>query len=458
MPQDIQSSSSNTLNSDSPFSGLGGLGYYSTNNPSALVSFQEAVFNSMPQDKGLYMPEEIKRLPDSFFEQLPHLSLPQIAFEIAKHMLNGAIPNNDLKALIDDAINFDAPVVELEKDVYVLELFHGPSLAFKDFGARFMSRVMSYFLQEDEKQLDVLVATSGDTGGAVALGFLGVPNTRVTILYPKGKVSDIQEQQLTTNGQNIRALTIDGTFDDCQALVKQAFVDAELNEAFRLTSANSINIARLIPQTFYYFNAYAQLLRAGKSKVAFCVPSGNFGNIGAGLLAWKMGLPVTQFIAATNANDTVPAFLKSGIYEPKASVATIANAMDVGNPSNWVRIAYLFKDDAAALTSLMTGYTYTDEQTRQAIQQVFDEYNYIVCPHTAIAWRALKEWQQEHADTTGVFLSTAHPCKFPDVFPDKIASTIKVPEGVKKMESKEKKAVSLSGDFEEFKAYLLRNQ
>jgi len=443
---------------NSHFRGLGGSGYYSTNNPSALVSFQEAVFNSMPQDKGLYMPEEIKRLPDSFFEQLPHLSLPQIAFEVARHMLNGAIPDNDLKALIDDAINFDAPAMQLEEDVYVLELFHGPSLAFKDFGARFMSRVMSYFLQDGEKQLDVLVATSGDTGGAVALGFLGVPNTLVTILYPKGKVSDIQEQQLTTNGQNIRALTIDGTFDDCQALVKQAFVDAELNQAFRLTSANSINIARLIPQTFYYFNAYAQLLRAGKTKVVFCVPSGNFGNIGAGLLAWKMGLPVEQFIAATNANDTVPAFLKSGIYEPKVSVATIANAMDVGNPSNWVRIAYLFKDDAAALKQLMTGYTYTDEQTREAIQEVFDQYNYVVCPHTAIAWRALKEWQQEHSGVTGVFLSTAHPCKFPDVFPEKIAAAIQVPEQVKAMEQKEKQSASLGNDFKAFKEYLLASK
>jgi threonine synthase len=431
---------------------------YSTNNPSAHVSFQEAVFNSMPQDKGLYMPVDIQRLPDSFFEQLPNYTLQQIAFEIAKHLLGDTIPEHDLKALIEDAINFEAPIVELEKDVYVLELFHGPSLAFKDFGARFMSRVMSYFLKEGEKQLDVLVATSGDTGGAVALGFLGVPNTRVTILYPKGKVSEIQEQQLTTNGQNIRAVTIDGTFDDCQALVKQAFVDDELNAAFRLTSANSINIARLIPQTFYYFNAYAQLLRAGKTKVAFCVPSGNFGNIGAGLLAWKMGLPVTQFIAATNANDTVPAFLKSGIYEPKASVQTIANAMDVGNPSNWVRIAELFKDDAAGLINLLTGYTYTDQQTREAIQQVFDQYNYVVCPHTAIAWRALKEWQQEHADTTGVFLSTAHPCKFPDVFSVEIAACITVPEQVKELEQRKKQVVSLGKDFESFKSYLLNNK
>ncbi|WP_345954393.1 threonine synthase [Mucilaginibacter sp. PAMB04168] len=431
---------------------------YSTNNTSAAVSFKDAVFNSMPQDKGLYMPVDISRLPNSFFEQLPRYTLPQIAFEVARHMLNGAIPEDDLKALIEDAVNFDAPVVQLEENVYVLELFHGPSLAFKDFGARFMSRVMSYFLQQGEKQLDVLVATSGDTGGAVALGFLGVPNTRVTILYPKGKVSDIQELQLTTNGQNIRALQIDGTFDDCQALVKQAFVDDELNSAYRLTSANSINIARLIPQTFYYFNAYAQLLRAGKTEVAFCVPSGNFGNIGAGLLAWKMGLPVKQFIAATNANDTVPAFFKTGVYAPKPSVPTISNAMDVGNPSNWARIADLFKEDAEALKTLMTGYSYTDEQTRESMQQVFDKYEYVVCPHTAIAWRALTEWQQELKNVPGVFLSTAHPCKFPDVFPQEIAARVEVPAQVKELESKAKQAVSLDNSFKSFKSYLLSNK
>src|SRR5476649_2066190 len=323
--------------------------FYSTNNTDTRVSFKEAVFNSMPQDKGLYMPVSIPRLDDKFLNNLASYTLPEIAFHVAKNLLGGDIPEDDLKAIINDAINFYAPIVELEENVYVLELFHGPSLAFKDFGARFMSRVMSYFLEEGEKQLDVLVATSGDTGGAVALGFLGVPNTRVTILYPKGKVSDIQELQLTTNGQNIRALEIDGTFDDCQALVKQAFTDKELNEKFRLTSANSINIARLIPQTFYYFNAYAQLLRQGKSKVVFSVPSGNFGNLGAGLLAWKMGLPVEQFIAATNANDAVPEFLKTGVYQPKLSIQTISNAMDVGNPSNWVRIANLFKTDMGEL-------------------------------------------------------------------------------------------------------------
>jgi len=432
---------------------------YSTNNTSSRVSFKEAVFNSMPQDNGLYMPVEIPRLDEKFINNLDQYSLPEIAFHVANHLLGDSIPTDDLKAIIYDAINFYAPVVRLEETVYVLELFHGPSLAFKDFGARFMSRVMSYFLEEGEKQLDVLVATSGDTGGAVALGFLGVPNTRVTILYPKGKVSDIQELQLTTNGENIRALEIDGTFDDCQALVKQAFIDKELNEKFRLTSANSINIARLIPQTFYYFNAYAQLLREGKNKVVFSVPSGNFGNIGAGLLAWKMGLPVEQFIAATNANDTVPEFLKSGVYQPKPSVATLSNAMDVGNPSNWVRIADMFKGDTDKLKRLITGFSFDDEATLAAIKAVDADYNYIVCPHTAIAWQALKDWQKQHADSeaTGVFLSTAHPCKFPDVFPNKIAEKINVPEQVKALEDKTKHSVILGKGFEEFKNYLLTN-
>ncbi|GAA4927494.1 threonine synthase [Mucilaginibacter defluvii] len=430
---------------------------YSTNNTSTSVSFKEAVFNSMPQDKGLYMPVNIPRLSDEFISNLGELTLPEIAFGVAKNILGDTIPEAELRALIDDAINFDAPVVELEDDVYVLELFHGPSLAFKDFGARFMSRIMSYFLEAGEKQLDVLVATSGDTGGAVALGFLGVPNTRVTILYPKGKVSGVQEQQLTTNGQNIRALEVEGTFDDCQALVKQAFTDAELNATYRLTSANSINIARLIPQTFYYFNAYAQLLRKGKSKVAFAVPSGNFGNIGAGLLAWKMGLPVVQFIAATNANDTVPAFLKTGVYEPKPSVSTISNAMDVGNPSNWVRIADLFKADETALKQLITGYSYNDEQTVEAIEKVYADHQYVVCPHTAIAWKALKEWQADHAQITGVFLSTAHPCKFPDVIPADVAVNISVPESVKQLEGRAKQAVQMPASFEAFKTYLLKN-
>jgi threonine synthase len=433
--------------------------FYSTNNTSTRVSFKEAVFNSMPQDKGLYMPVSIPRLDAQFINNLDSYTLPEIAFHVVKNLLGDDIPSEDLQAIIHDAINFYAAIVGLEESVYVLELWHGPSLAFKDFGARFMSRVMSYFLDAGEKQLDVLVATSGDTGGAVALGFLGVPNTRVTILYPKGKVSGIQELQLTTNGQNIRALEVDGTFDDCQALVKQAFTDPELNEKFRLTSANSINIARLIPQTFYYFNAYAQLLKKGRSKIVFSVPSGNFGNIGAGLLAWKMGLPVEQFIAATNANDAVPEFLRTGVYRPKPSVQTISNAMDVGNPSNWVRIADMFKEDTGKLKRLITGFSYNDEETLEAIEKIYHSYNYIVCPHTAIAWQALKDWQQDQptGKATGVFLSTAHPCKFPDVLPGHIAKAIEIPGEVKELEGKVKHAASLSTGFEEFKRYLLEN-
>ena len=433
---------------------------YSTNNPSSRVSFKEAVFNSMPQDNGLYMPVSIPKLDEQFLNNLDLYTLPEIAFKVAKNLIGDEIPDHDLTNMINDAINFLAPVVRLEDNVYVLELFHGPSLAFKDFGARFMSRVMAYFLKKGEKQLDVLVATSGDTGGAVALGFLGVPNTRVTILYPKGKVSEVQELQLTTNGKNIRALEVDGTFDDCQALVKQAFTDNELNKKFRLTSANSINIARLIPQTFYYFNAYAQLLKMDINKVVFSVPSGNFGNIGAGLLAWKMGLPVHHFIAATNVNDTVPEFLKTGNYKPKPSVATLSNAMDVGNPSNWVRIADLFKEDAKQLNELITGYSYNDDETLKAIKTIHEETNYIACPHTAIGWKALKDWQDQNteANAAGIFLSTAHPCKFPDVYTENLVNKIELPDQIQELVKKDKHAVSLRKGFEGFKEYLLTNK
>ncbi|WP_256012734.1 threonine synthase [Desertivirga xinjiangensis] len=432
---------------------------YSTNNPALSVDFKEAVFNSLPQDKGLYMPHEIPALEQDFIDNIDSYSLPEIAFKVAKNILQNAMPDEDLKSIIDDAIDFPAPVVKLNDNTYVLELFHGPSLAFKDFGARFMSRIMSHFLEEGEKTLNVLVATSGDTGGAVALGFLGVPNTQVTILYPKGKVSPIQELQLTTNGQNIRAIEIDGTFDDCQALVKQAFVDAELNERFRLTSANSINISRLIPQTFYYFNAYAQLKKEGKSDVIFSVPSGNFGNIGAGLLAWKMGLPVKQFIAATNVNDTVPAFFKSGLYEPKPSIATLSNAMDVGNPSNWVRIMTLFKNELDEVKRVVSAESFTDEQTRVAVQEVFEKFDYVVCPHTAIAWLAVEDYRKVSGDysSAGVFLSTAHPCKFPDVYEGAIALKVEIPEQVRSLEGKPKQAVEMGADFDVFKSYLLSN-
>lgn len=429
---------------------------YSTNNKTLRVDFQSAVFNSMPLDKGLYMPVEIPVLDADFLANLDQYSLPEIAYKVASALLQDDIPAEDLKAIIEEAINFDAPLHQLNDQTYVLELFHGPSLAFKDFGARFMSRIMAYFLKDGEQLLDVLVATSGDTGGAVALGFLGVPNTRVTILYPKGKVSDIQELQLCSNGENIRAIEIDGTFDDCQHLVKQAFADEELNSKLRLTSANSINISRLIPQTFYYFNAVAQLYRAGKKDVVFVVPSGNFGNIAAGLLAYKMGLPVKQFVAATNANDTVPRFLETGVYETRPSVQTYANAMDVGAPSNWVRIMELFDGDKEKLKEVIQSYRYTDEQTVAAITEIFNQFNYVACPHTAIAWLAVQEYNRLYpaAEDTFVFLSTAHPCKFPEVFPAEIAAHINIPAQVEELKKKEKSATAMKVDFEAFKAFL----
>jgi len=431
---------------------------YSTNNKNLSVSFKEAVFNSMPQDKGLYMPLEIPTLDADFLANIEKYSLPEIAYKVASTLLKDEIPAEDLKALIDDAINFDAPAVKLDDKTFVLELFHGPSLAFKDFGARFMSRVMAYFLKDGEQLLDVLVATSGDTGGAVALGFLGVPNTRVTILYPEGKVSPIQELQLTTNGQNIRAIEVRGTFDDCQALVKQAFADEELNSKFRLTSANSINISRLIPQTFYYFNAYAQLKRQGLDEVIFAVPSGNFGNIGAGLLAYKLGLPVKQFIAATNINDTVPRFLESGIYETRPSTQTYSNAMDVGAPSNWVRIMDLFKNDVDALKKVVTSYRFNDEETLAGIKEIDAKFNYVACPHTAIAYLAVEKFRKENPqnESAAVFLSTAHACKFPDIFPVDIAVKIEIPEQVTVLESRPKHADKLDKDFDGFKIYLLK--
>jgi len=430
--------------------------FYSTNNKNLRVPFQEAVFNSLPADRGLYMPEIVPSLDAYFIQNLHRYSFQEIAYTVAKTLIGDDIPDADLQRIIDEAIDFDAPVRPLDSGLAVLELFHGPSLAFKDFGARFMSRVMAFFATEESRMLDVLVATSGDTGGAVALGFLGVPGTRVTILYPKGKVSPIQELQLTTNGQNIRAIEVDGTFDDCQALVKEAFNDSELQSVFRLTSANSINIARLIPQTFYYFHAYAQLLAQGIQEVVFSVPSGNFGNIGAGLLAFKMGLPVQHFVAATNANDTVTRFLENGHYEPRPSVQTLANAMDVGNPSNWVRIMDLFGSDLAALKQAVSSFTFTDGDTRDAIQALYDRYSYIACPHTAIAWLAAQAYRKQHnANFATVFLSTAHPCKFPEVFPPEIAAQIAIPSQVDVLQGREKEVVKLGADYKGFKKYLL---
>ncbi|HUH19575.1 threonine synthase [Albibacterium sp.] len=430
--------------------------FYSTNSKQSFVPFREAVFSSLPKDKGLYMPESIPTLDVEFIKNIDQYSFSEIAFKVAENIIGDDIPAADLKRIIEETVNFDAPLIALKDGSYILELFQGPSLAFKDFGARFMSRVMAYFSEKSKQTLDVLVATSGDTGGAVALGFTGVPNTRVTILFPKGKVSAIQELQLCTNDSNIHALEIDGTFDDCQALVKKAFNDDDLNEKLNLTSANSINISRLIPQTFYYFYAYSQLVKKGIKEVVFSVPSGNFGNLTAGLFAAKMGLPVKHFIAATNANDVVPRFLSGQAYETRAAIATLSNAMDVGNPSNWDRIMDLFDQDTDKIKKQLTADTYSDKQTTAAIEEVYYKNQYIVCPHTAIAWLAGQAYRTKNqGDYALVALSTAHPCKFPDVFPKGIGENIKVPESVNELRKGEQKKQLLGTSFSEFKTYLL---
>ena len=430
--------------------------YYSTNNSDLRVSFQDAVFHSLPQDKGLYMPERIPQLDPYFLRNIQQYSFQEIAFTIAKAVIGTDIPENDLKRIVYDAIDFEAPVKFLSPEAAVLELFHGPSFAFKDFGARFMSRIMGYFSKDGDQLLDVLVATSGDTGGAVALGFLGVEGTRVTILYPKGKVSKVQEDQLTKNGKNIRALEVNGSFDDCQALVKQAFNDPLLNKELRLTSANSINIARLLPQTFYYFWAYAQLRAQGMKELVFAVPSGNFGNIGAGLLAYKMGLPVHHFVAGTNVNDTVPRFLETGEYDPKSSKQTISNAMDVGDPSNWVRILDMFDGDRGSLKALLSSYAFDDEETKAGMQELYEEYKYVACPHTAIAYLAAKAYRKDHpGEYASVFLSTAHPCKFPEAISEEVYKDVKFPTGAEDLAGKEKQITELEVNYEDFRSYLL---
>lgn len=432
---------------------------YSTNNTDNVVGFKEAVFQSLPKDKGLYMPIELPVMSEDWLNSFQNSSFQEIAKDVCYELLKDDFSEDDLYKIVDEVISFPAPLNFLEKDLAVLELFHGPSFAFKDFGARFMSRVMAHFSKKEDQLLDVLVATSGDTGGAVALGFLGVEGTRVTILYPKGKVSPIQELQLTTNGKNIRAIEIDGTFDDCQALVKQAFVDEDLQSQLNLTSANSINIARLIPQSFYYFEAFAHAKREGFDKVSFVVPSGNFGNITAGILAYKMGLKVKHFIAATNANDTVPHFFETNEYQPKPSVQTLSNAMDVGSPSNWVRVMEFFENDVDNLKSKIESFSYSDKETVQAIKQIDEKYNYIACPHTAIAWKAAKEYELKKKDDKElvVFLSTAHPCKFPEVFSEEIRSKISYPDAVKELDENNSQKVAMENNFEELKLWLLDN-
>lgn len=431
---------------------------FSTNHQSPDVNLEEAVFLGLPTDNGLYMPYEIPKLPESFFENIDQLSFQEIAFTVCKALFKGEIANHDIKIIVNRAIDFDAPLVEIGKNNFVLELFHGPSMAFKDFGARFMASLMGFYLQKSNKKIKILVATSGDTGGAVAQGFHNTPNIEVVILYPGGKVSVIQEMQLTTLAGNITALEIDGSFDDCQAMVKTAFLDSELSTKHNLASANSINISRLIPQSFYYFYAYAQLQKIGNTlPVVFSVPSGNFGNLSAGLIAYKMGLPVHQFIAATNVNDVVPRYLKSGNYGPIKSKETISNAMDVGNPSNFIRMKLLAGDGWENVSKLITGYSYTDEQTRQELKAVFNENNYIMCPHTAVAQLGAKEYKKSTAKNVAtVVLSTAHYAKFLPVMEPVLGSSLPIPERLSELLLKQKVATKMSADFLDFKAWLMR--
>lgn len=425
------------------------MNYYSTNNKKSTVSLKEAVLKGLAPDNGLYMPESVPVLPESSFESLPEKSFQQIAYEVAHALLQDDVPADELEKMIKRTITFDAPLVEIEKNVFSLELYHGPTLAFKDFGARFMSQLLGYFAKEENREIVILVATSGDTGSAVANGFLGVPGIKVVVLYPSGKVSDIQEKQFTTLGQNITALEVDGSFDDCQRLVKEAFLDEELNKKFFLTSANSINIARLVPQSFYYFYAWSRL--KDRSNVVFSVPSGNFGNLTAGLIAKRMGLPIRHFIASTNRNDIVPEYLKTGIFNPKPSQATVSNAMDVGNPSNFARMMDLYANDLNKIKADITGYRFSDEETKQAMREVYKTSNYILDSHGAVGYLGLKKYLAEHTETTGVFLETAHPAKFLEVVEETLKTEVKIPERLKQFIKGNKKSITCSKDFVQFR-------
>ena len=429
--------------------------YYSTNRQSPEVSLHEAVVKGLAADRGLYMPEKIKHLPERFFNNIQDMSFQEIAFEVAKAFFGEDVEETALKNIVYDTLSFDCPVVKVEENIWSLELFHGPTLAFKDVGARFMARLLGYFISKEKQQLvNVLVATSGDTGSAVANGFLGVDGIHVYVLYPKGKVSKIQESQFTTLGKNITAIEVDGVFDDCQALVKNAFMDKELNKHMKLTSANSINVARFLPQAFYYFNAYAEMKRQGLAdNLVICVPSGNFGNITAALFAQKMGLPIKRFIAANNANDVFFNYLKSGKYCPQPSIQTIANAMDVGDPSNFARILDLYNNSHATIAATISGATFSDEEIRHALKSCYDNNKYILDPHGACGYMALKAGLKE--GETGVFGETAHPAKFKETVENAIGNTIEIPARLAAFMKGEKKTVSLSKNFDDFKNFLM---
>lgn len=418
--------------------------YYSTRNRNHVVSVEEAVVKGLSPDGGLYMPEEIKKLPKSFFDKIETMLPTEIAYEVAKNLFGEDVPEAELKQIVEETVSFPCPLVEVEKDIYALELFHGPTLAFKDFGARFMSRLLRFLVGRyaGGKTVNVLVATSGDTGSAVANGFVGVPGVNVVILYPSGKVSKAQESQFTTLGQNVTALEVDGTFDDCQRIVKEAFNNEELNKKYFLTSANSINVARLLPQTFYYFLAYSQIKNKldGKDWVV-CVPSGNFGNITAGVVAREMGLPISRFIAANNTNNVVCNYLETGEYETRRSVETVANAMDVGNPSNFERLLAILKDHEG-MKNILTGYWYSDDRIKNAIKECYESTGYLLDPHGACGYLALKEGLKE--GETGTFLETAHPTKFKETIEEALDKKFDLHPKLQEFMKREKKSVKVS--------------
>ena len=430
--------------------------YYSTNGNAPIADLHKAVVKGLAEDRGLYMPEKIKQLPKDFFDNIDKMSFQEIAYTVANAFFGEDVEADALKKIVYDTLSFDCPVVKVKDDIYTLELFHGPTLAFKDVGARFMARLLQYFIRQEngKGQVNVLVATSGDTGSAVANGFLGVDGIHVYVLYPKGKVSPIQECQFTTLGKNITAIEVDGVFDDCQALVKNAFMDAELNQHMKLTSANSINVARFLPQAFYYFNAYARMKALGKAdNLVMCVPSGNFGNICAALFGHKMGLPIARFIAANNANDIFYNYLQTGRYEPKPSKQTLANAMDVGDPSNFARIYDLYGKSHERISSLIGGATYSDEQIRQTMRQCYEETGYILDPHGACGYQALVDGLK--SGEIGVFCETAHPAKFKEKVDDILGIDVDIPARLRAFMQGQKQSVPMTKDFADFKQYLM---
>ena len=431
--------------------------YYSTNGKTEMVDLRQAVVKGLAADNGLFMPERIATLPTTFYEQIDKLSFQDIAFAVAQAFFGEDVGADALRTIVNETLAFDCPVVPVQANCYALELFHGPTLAFKDVGARFMARLLGHFVGQDRKQaINVLVATSGDTGSAVATGFLGVEGVNVYVLYPKGKVSAIQESQFTTLGQNITAMEVDGVFDDCQALVKQAFMDKELNEQLLLTSANSINVARFLPQAFYYFYAYAQMKKQGlQNELVFCVPSGNFGNITAALFAHRMGVPIKRFIAANNANDVFYQYLQTGKYRPKPSVQTIANAMDVGNPSNFARIYDLYGGNHHTISQLIAGFSFNDDEIRATIRDCFQQTGYVLDPHGACGYKALQLSLSENEH--GVFCETAHPAKFKETVDAVLPTPIDIPERLARFMQGRKQTYPMNNSFDKFKDFLLQN-